>query len=218
MNSHFKIFLAVLIIFLISLIGLFLVGLVPEEIKGARDSLFKISEANPRELFSAPQITLETDEPDAPSVADALNFPTRVIIEKIGVNAPVSNPESRDIAVLDNALLSGAVRYPTSGLPGGNSPLFLFGHSTTFSTVRNHAYKTFNRLENLNIGDAIKVEAGGLAYQYLVTSVALVDQDAELIEFADGDNGIVLSTCNTFGQKSERIVVKGRLVESRPIN
>lgn len=220
MNSHSKIFIAVTIIFLISLIGLFLAGLVPEEIKGAR-SLFRIfetnSEANLSEFSSAPQVTLETDDPEDSFIADNLNLPTRVVIEKIGVDAPVLNPESRDIAVLDKSLLSGAVRYPSSGLPGGNKPVFLFGHSTTFPTVRNQAYKTFNRLEDLNIGDEIKVEAGGFSYQYLVTSVALVNDNAELIEFEDGDNGIVLSTCNTFGKKSERIVVKGKFLERREL-
>ncbi len=53
-------------------------------------------------------------------------LPERIVIEKINVNTPVINPETRDIAVLDQALLQGVVRFPGSGGLDDESNMFLF--------------------------------------------------------------------------------------------
>ncbi|TSC67163.1 MAG: hypothetical protein CEO19_333 [Parcubacteria group bacterium Gr01-1014_73] len=52
--------------------------------------------------------------------------PVRLVIEKIGTDAPVENPQSRDIAVLDAALLKGVVHYPGSGSLESNTNMFLW--------------------------------------------------------------------------------------------
>jgi sortase (surface protein transpeptidase) len=48
---------------------------------------------------------------------------------------------------------------------------------------------------------------GAKIYRYMVSSVVLVDQTRALVEFND-KNMLTLSTCNTFGAKSERYVVE----------
>jgi LPXTG-site transpeptidase (sortase) family protein len=222
MNRHWQILISFFSVFLITLIGFFVVGWVPEEMRVWRNVFFdftdkeKISREQERGFSQEPEKATNKDDdwPDRGIQSiEVGNLPSRIIIPKIGVDAPVVNPESRDVTVLDQALLTGAVRYPFSGLPGGDKPIFIFGHSTTFPVVRNEAYKTFNRLEDLNIGDELIVRAGVNTYYYQVFAVELADENTALIELKDGERILVLSTCNTFGAKSERIVVRGKFVK-----
>lgn len=138
-------------------------------------------------------------------------YPTRIIINSVGIDTTVSHPQSQDVQVLDQALLKGAVYYPGSGsLVRGNA--FVFGHSTGLSVVRNQAYKAFNNLKNVKAGDEIKVYGDdGKIYVYQAVSTELVTEDTALVEFDTTDNMLTLSTCNTFGKKEERHVVTALL-------
>ena len=86
--------------------------------------------------------------------------------------------------------------------------MFIFGHSTGIAVVHNQAYKTFNGLKDLERGDIIKVYGSSNIYEYKVLKVTLVDQNQALVEFENNKNMLTLSTCNTFGAKSERYVIE----------
>lgn len=179
-----------LAIFLVSFVLLYSAGLVPSAIK----------------QNNGDTLTTLWDKAHT-SVKTSGENPTRIVIDKIGVDAIVSNPNTTNTATLDDYLTQGAVRYPGSGLLGlGN--MFIFGHSTGIKVVYNQAYKTFNGLKNLTVGDIIKVYGGTTIYQYRVSSVRLVDENQALVEFGGNKNMLTLSTCNTFGAKSERYVVQ----------
>lgn len=133
--------------------------------------------------------------------------PDHISIPEIGVNTSIGQPETQNVAVLDEYLLRGAVHYPGSGtVDAGN--IFLFGHSSGLSVVRNPAYKAFNNLNKLSRGDEIYIEADGETYVYKVTSVQLVTEDEALVNFNNPARTLTLSTCNTFGAKQERWVVE----------
>lgn len=133
--------------------------------------------------------------------------PIRLVIEKIAVNAPVENPQSRDIAVLDAALLKGVVHYPGSGSLESKTNMFLFGHSTNWTNVQNRAFKSLNRLNELRLGDEIKLFSDEKEYIYKVTTVSLVDENEALVKFETGKRKLTLSTCDTFGKRTNRFVV-----------
>lgn len=174
-------------------------GLVPQpEEKMAEDPF--ITEA------LAEAGTLEEIVPEAP---------LRVRADKVGLNTSVVNPESRDVAVLDQELTKGAVRYPGSGLAGEDANMFLFGHSSHLPIVNNQSYKAFNDIEDLNEGDEIVVETANYEFIYKVTSVRLASADEVLVEFETGKAMLTLSTCNNFGATTERFVVEAELAESR---
>jgi LPXTG-site transpeptidase (sortase) family protein len=135
-----------------------------------------------------------------------LTKPDRIVIKKIGVDAKVLQPNSVNVATLDEALKSGAVYYPGSGsVEQGN--IFIFGHSTNWPVVQNQAYKTFNGLDKLASGDLITLSAGDKNFSYKVTSVELADSNNVLVKFDNSGQTLTLSTCNTFGEKQERWVV-----------
>jgi LPXTG-site transpeptidase (sortase) family protein len=136
------------------------------------------------------------------------DLPLSIKIPEIGVDTQVYNPATTSISVLDNFLLKGAVRYPGSGLLGGNGNIFVFGHSTGYKIVQNQAYKTFNHIQDLKIGNEISVYSDKAQYVYKVTSVRLESADKALITFNTKDHLLTLSTCNSFGEKTDRYVVE----------
>jgi LPXTG-site transpeptidase (sortase) family protein len=173
-------------------------GLVPQaEDKEALESFFAEARAESESNEAVPEV------------------PLRVKAEKVGLNTSVLNPESRDISVLDQELTKGAVRYPGSGLAGGDNNMFLFGHSSHLPVVNNQAYKAFNDIEDLEEGDEVVVETANYEFVYEVTSVRLASADEVLVEFETGKAMLTLSTCNNFGAKTERFVVEAELVGSR---
>jgi LPXTG-site transpeptidase (sortase) family protein len=141
------------------------------------------------------------------------DFPLRVIIDKVNIDTSISNPTSADISILNNALLKGAVRYPGSGTLGHGN-MFIFGHSTGIRVVNNQAYKAFNNLKDVEIGDTIRIQSIDKEYNYKVTSVSMVDSEEAWVTFSQDKNMVTLSTCNVFGQKQDRYVVEAIFVKS----
>jgi len=136
--------------------------------------------------------------------------PTRVVASEVGLDTIVSNPNTIDVQTLDDYLLHGAVRYPGSGLAGSGN-MFIFAHSTGFKVVNNQAYKTFNGIKNFKTGDEIKVYTEGKVFLYKVTTVRMADASEVLVKFDTTRNMLTLSTCNSFGEKSQRYVVEAEL-------
>ena len=197
-KSQVKFALYFLGTFIVLFILLYSAGLVPESIKTNQGDSFRVlwDKAQKKAIDNQTNRGLAVGE-----------NPTRIVIDKIGVDATISNPNTTNVTTLDEYLKSGAVRYPSSGLLGmGN--MYIFGHSTSIAIVHNQAYKTFNGLKDLKMGDIIKVYGANKVYKYIVTSVTLVDQNKALVEFGNKKNMLTLSTCNTFGAKGERYVVE----------
>jgi len=141
--------------------------------------------------------------------------PERILINGVDIDLPVLNPESTSIAVLDEALLHGTVRYPGSARLGEDGNLFIFGHSSGLPVVRNQMFKAFNRIPELKGGDVITVIGGGFEYVYRVDTVRLTDVDEGLVDLSQkSGKKLTISTCNSFGAKSERWVVEADFVGS----
>ncbi len=185
----------VLIILLLTFSVLYLFGLVPSEFK-----------------------TTIGRYPDKESThGEPGELPFRITIPEIGVDAQIYNPDSTSTEILDNYLLKGAVRYPGSGLLGGIGNIFIFGHSTGFKVVQNQAFKTFNGFKNLKPDDLISVFSDKTEYIYKVLSVQMVSAEKALVEFDTKSKLLTLSTCNTFGAKSDRYVVQAEFVSKKSI-
>ncbi len=213
----FHLALYIVVISCLTYVALYLLGGVPEE--------FKASDSTPDNVVQAqvvkvqPKIRpggVENFVVNSPLITSRTSvvqgdLPTRIIIDKIGVNIAVRNPASSSTQVLDDELLRGAVRYPGSGTIGHGN-MFLFGHSTGIKIVNNQAYKAFNHLKDLKAGDSIKVLSGTKVYLYKVNTVKLADSDKVVVDIASTKNMLTLSTCNVFGEKQERFIVEATFV------
>jgi len=159
--------------------------------------------ANPRPIVTRPQTG--TVKQPTQKVIVAGN-PTRLIIPSIGVDTTVYTPKNTDVDTLDHDLTKGPVYYPGSGTAAGGN-MFIFGHSTGYKVVLNKAYKVFNDLHTLSNGDTINVVSNGNTFVYKVKSVSKVNKNETLVKFDTDAHILTLSTCNSFGAKTDRYVV-----------
>jgi LPXTG-site transpeptidase (sortase) family protein len=161
-------------------------------------------------------VAVEAEEKklDTNPVVEVNAVPVRIVADAINLDVHVENPVSRDIATLDAALLKGAVRYPSSGALSDNNNMLVFGHSSGLPVIHNQNYKIFNNLKDLEEGDIVRVYSEKREYLYRVDTVSHVDANDALITFAEGVKKLTLSTCDSFGKKTERYVVEASFVGS----
>lgn len=157
-----------------------------------------------------------------PAIANAVTLPAtasstpeapvRIVAKDINLDVTVSNPASADIEVLDDALLTGAVRYPTSAFLGVDGTVLLFGHSSYLPIVHNQAYKTFDGIQNLKAGQIIRVYSADTEYDYSVVQVKVADATQDSVELNPVGKHLTLVTCDSFATKSNRFIVTADFV------
>lgn len=168
-------------------------------------------------VASAGATVIETAATASVETVEAGELPMRIVIPDAGVDVKVGNPARTDIKTLDFALLSGAVRYPTSAKLGEEGNVVIFGHSSYLPVVRNENFKAFNGIQNLSAGDSIIVTSKGTTYRYAVESVREVKASEGVIPLTVSGKKLTLATCNSFGTPQDRFVVTATLVESAPL-
>ena len=184
---------AFLAVFTVSFIFLASIGATPDP----------LWEEQPRAQGGTPVPAAATATPE---------LPVRIKGEKIGLEALINNPVSTDVEVLDKALLSGAVRYPTSGQLNVDGTVLLFGHSSYLPIVHNRSYKAFNEIQKLAAGDTVNVYSSDKEYRFRVTSVRKADATEDSIELPSDGQHLILVTCDSFAKKTDRFIVSADLV------
>jgi len=159
-------------------------------------------------------------EPVASPAQSAGELPIKIVIADASVSSSVSNPRSQAISVLDQALLSGALRYPTSALLGVPGTVLIFGHSSYLQNVHNPAYRTFDGVQNLSKGAIIQIYSADAEYRYAVRSIRVVnvnDDTENNIPLPSDAPHLVIVTCDTFASASDRFVLDADFVGERPL-
>jgi LPXTG-site transpeptidase (sortase) family protein len=225
-------FIAFFIIVLISYAFLFAIDFIPEplseETLQAREAQ-KERKAAQREISVrgdsvTPTVATSTQEEieDVESQEDAAvtskdALPTRIIIDSLDVDVTVLNPQSRDIAVLDQALLSGVVRHPDSASFAKAGNMLILGHSSYLPNVMNKNFQAFNGIQKMTWGDKIRVQSEGKEYIYRVSKVYQAKASEITVPFTPGKAMLTLATCNSFGSKEDRFMVEATLLETKDL-
>lgn len=155
---------------------------------------------------------------DLPQLAESPAIPQGVLPERIrsaviGLDVLVENPDTRDLTVLDAAILKSAVRYVDSAKLGVPGNMLIFAHSSNYAVVRNQMFKAFNNISKLKPGDSISVEGGGIEYLYSVTSVRSADAGETVIDLSPTQGTkLTLTTCDILSGKSARFIVEAEYV------
>ncbi len=147
-----------------------------------------------------------------------IELPTSIEIPALKLSATIANPDTTNIEKLDELLLKGSVRYPTSAKLGEIGNVVLFGHSSYLPIVKNQAYKTFNGIQKLVAGDVITVYSSSTSYTYRVRSVEKENVSGAGIPLIVTGRVLTLSTCDSFGSKTDRFVVVADFVESHLVS
>ena len=144
-------------------------------------------------------------------------LPTSIYIKKLDRTVQVLNPESRAIADLDAALLSGVVRHPDSAHLSQNGNVFILGHSSYLPTVLNKNFQAFNGIEDLEWGDIIEMTSDGQVYTYQVDKVFKANANNLTVPIAGDERRLTLATCNSFGSTDDRFIVEAKAIDVRAI-
>lgn len=136
-------------------------------------------------------------------------LPVRLVIPAIKIDETLQSPTSTDVDVLDHALLSGPVRYPTSALLKEQGTVLLFGHSSYLPFVGNQNYKAFDGIQNLKPGDTISVYSATAEYRYTVVGVSTADAvSSPIVPLTQTGQHLTLVTCDSFTkQTTDRFIV-----------
>jgi LPXTG-site transpeptidase (sortase) family protein len=128
-------------------------------------------------------------------------------IEKIGVKAPViANVNGGNQMEYNNSLTSGLAHLKNSGLPGQNSNIFIFGHSSSDIDFGPYS-KIFQNLDNLDQGDKITIYYKSRKYEYSVTEKKVIFADDLTPVDPAEDEQLTLMTCWPVGKKDKRLIV-----------
>ncbi len=194
----------------LSFLGVFAwVMLVSTGIAGKLDVLPNPPEtaaANTPALAASPLIALAAPEE-----------PVAIEIPSLDIEQTIKNPKTTNVAALDQALLTGVVRYPTSALLGAEGNVIIFGHSSYLPIVNNKAFKAFNGIQKLEKGDRIVVTGSTHSYVYAVTAVKQESATKDAIPLTASGYTLTLATCDSFGSAADRFVVVAELVETNPL-
>jgi len=119
-------------------------------------------------------------------------------IDKIDVKLPVA--EGVDLATLKFAL----GHMPKTASLGSVGNAVIAGH-------RSHSFGTyFNRLDEVAIGDTIKVTTGGQTYTYEVYETRIVEpDDLSVLRGSSSHKVITLITCHPIYTSTHRLIVHG---------
>lgn len=212
-------------VFLVTILFLSFFNLLPSEFEteSGELSIFEKAKLTVMGAYSnsSEKPAVSNNTQNKPTQSGSVNYidaedPVRIVIANADVDITVRNPRSTNPDFLDTELTRGVVHYPGSGMPGvGN--MFIFGHSTGFNAVQNQAYKAFNKIHNLQDGDEIKVYSTKHVYTYKVQLVKKVDKNDTWVRFDGTKNMLTLSTCDSFGAKSDRYVVEAEYVGMQEI-
>ncbi len=163
----------------------------------------------------------ETEEEVAPEVETvavapeevAHPKPVKIIFDSLqGKEVEVLNPDSRDIASLDAALLEGVVRHPDSADFQSDGNIFILGHSSYLPNVLNRNFQAFNGIQDLTWGDHVRLQSEDTEYVYRVEKVFQASAADVTVPFTPGEARLTLATCDSFGSKDDRFIVEAVLI------
>jgi sortase A len=168
------------------------------------------SSSVPRSTSSTagPGTTTTTTAPARPAPADvavpAPGDPIGVIrIPRIGVDKVFVSGVSR------TDLRKGPGHYPLTPLPGQAGNAAIAGHRTTYGAP-------FNRIDELEPGDEILIDAPYGQFRYEVRATTIVSPSAGEVLEDKGDDRLTLTSCNPKYSARQRIVVSAVLT-GRPV-
>ena len=150
-----------------------------------------------------------------PILVEPVNKQFGVVIEKIGVNAPVV----ADVAVTDEAAYRESLRYGVAHAASSSYPskepgnVYLFAHSSlNFWELGKYA-QVFNLLRKLEAGDRVHIFYEGSNFEYRVVSKEVYKGfNTYLLTRPVIEPLLTLQTCDPPGTTLNRLVVTAKLV------
>ncbi len=194
------------VVMLVTYALMVIIDFVPEPVTSNTDQ----SETEDVATTTLPTTTASTE---VQKVVEKI-YPESIYFDSLGRGVKVLNPESSDLAVLDEALLNGVVRHPDSVDLSEEGNMLILGHSSYLPTVFNKNFQAFNDVQKLTWGDKIRVRTADTEYVYRVEKVYQAKASEVFVPDTPGESKLTLATCNVLGAKEDRFIVEASLVGS----
>lgn len=121
------------------------------------------------------------------------------------------NVESKNEQVYDQFLKFGLAHFKGTPLPGDGGNSFIYGHSAVISFFNKHANlpeTIFTKLEDIDIGDTVKIKRDGNILEYVVRNKKIVSpEDFSILRTQGEKETVTLMTCWPLGVGTKRLVV-----------
>jgi LPXTG-site transpeptidase (sortase) family protein len=142
----------------------------------------------------------------------------RLVIDKIGVDAPVVFGVPPDNTLIYNRLEQGVVHYSSTAKPGSPGTAIVLGHSSAYPWYRGNYGAVFALLSKLNPGDRFYVQYSDnrtfvyQVHQSVIFNPFAGDDRLQQLENAPG-NHIILISCYPVGTNYKRIAIQADQVQ-----
>lgn len=147
-----------------------------------------------------PASTGSTVSAGAIEVSQAINPPTRIVIPKINVDAPIVG------GVGWEDLKKGVGHLPGSANPGERGNLYLAAHNDIYGEI-------FRHLEELEVGDEYFIYAGEERFRYTVKERRIIEPTEVDVMLPTTEPVATLQTCYPYLVDTHRLVVVAELAE-----
>ncbi len=148
------------------------------------------------------------------SSSSSSTLAVRLVIPRLGIDAPIVEPSARNEKAFQEALENGIAHFPGTALPGRNGNAYFFGHSSDYLWSPGAYKNVFAKLMSARVGDEIEVtDASGTPYLYRVTGMKIVSpKDLSVLSQGDGKKKMLtLQTSYPLGTALKRFVVTAEL-------
>jgi len=130
--------------------------------------------ANVKFFLYRPSSTLSVSVP----VANLKIQPNLLIIDSLGLQAPIQYPTTTGETAFQAALINGVVHYPGTANPGELGNCYIFGHSSDYIWSKGKYKTVFALLPQIKIGDKIIAsDPQGNVYTYIVKETKIISPD-----------------------------------------
>jgi len=162
--------------------------------------------------FSRPRAPVQHSPPAVLATDDKIS--ARVVIPKLGVDAPIVELNRVTDLEVAQALERGVGHFPGTALPGMAGNSYLFGHSSDHPWSAGEYKSVFARLPELGPGDQVIVTNNPQQpFKYLVVSTTVVDPAdmSVLRQFGHRQCWLTLQTSYPIGSAKQRFIVRAKL-------
>ncbi len=141
--------------------------------------------------------------------------PNTLVIEDLGIEAPVVYVEEKSEKTYQAALQNGVVHYPGTAKPGEAGNVYIFGHSSDYLWSRGNYKTVFALLPRVEIGALVNLSnEEGEIFTYTITDKFVASpKDTQLLSQDTGGKKILtLQTSYPIGTALKRYIVIAELI------
>ena len=188
---------------------------------GGAASFFAVKDKNADQnntKENTPNVTDSRDEKNSVSDSQsstntAQQEETTLTISKTSTSAPINlNIDGNNMEGYMKSLESGVAHLKSTALPGENGNTVIFGHSSYYKNKPGNYKTVFAKLNNLAVGDEIKINYKSKDLIYKVTEKRIVKpEDTSVVNQDKTQKILTLITCWPVGTTNERLVIRADL-------